>query len=814
VIVDVLVALLVVGAPVLAGGVLLAPLCGQAPAGWVLGPVAALGLLVLGLRALDRLGVEGAATTWLVLAAGVAAAVAAAARRRDLRPFLAPGAAALVVVALLAWPLVDRGDGAILGYNLINDSGYHATIANWVAEGAPPVPLGSSTYGSVASYEAGYPAGAHQLVALAVPLSPNGVWSAYQPVLAVLVALGTFPAAWALLRIGASSGLAAIGGVLAAAGYLQYAFYSEALLPQMAATPLVFGALALATEAALERRVAPLVLGALTGLAAGLVYSLGVGVYLAPVFAVALAVLVLRSPRRTRLLLWGTAGTVVLAAVALVALRPLVDQSVDFIREARSVIGDANPAHLPGPADRRLIWGSWVGPDFRYPYERWRVTEIGMAIAVGLALLGLVWCAWRRQLAPLALLAGALGGYLVIRNEAGIYWVAKSYQVLAYAVAVLVVAGAATLVRLRPVRWPALGAVLAAVLLAGYGVAAWRSLESARAGTAYSNPEIEELGAFADTASRGLGVGLVWDDLAKVELETMWSQFDYTYVALDRGYAPGRDPGMRVADVDLFAPGFLDRYDYVVERRLGGLSQPPPPFALAGETDTFRLWRRPAPGPLPVRVPAEAPDRLGGVVLAPGADAELADPGWDAVDVGVRPLDGLTVPLRDFASAGTMWMPWEGSAGIHYVSVGPGAGPATYDLELAVPGRYRIAVVGSMSETFELRIDGRVLRPPVATRIESRDGGQYLDTLELEAGRHRVELWSPEGIVDATAISFVQAVSFELEQRPAPAPVCVNGQEAQASWDRPVRARAEGGRVVVANCGPTPLLLDWVQPAA
>ena len=32
-------------------------------------------------------------------------------------------------------------------------------------------------------------------------------------------------------------------GVLAAAGYLQYAFYSEALLPQMAATPLVFGSL-------------------------------------------------------------------------------------------------------------------------------------------------------------------------------------------------------------------------------------------------------------------------------------------------------------------------------------------------------------------------------------------------------------------------------------------------------------------------------------------------------------------------------------------------------------------------------------------
>ena len=65
--------------------------------------------------------------------------------------------------------------------------------------------------------------------------------------------LGTFPAYWALRRAGAHPGLAALGGVLAAAGYLQYAFYSEALLPQMSATPLVFGAIGLAARAARAR---------------------------------------------------------------------------------------------------------------------------------------------------------------------------------------------------------------------------------------------------------------------------------------------------------------------------------------------------------------------------------------------------------------------------------------------------------------------------------------------------------------------------------------------------------------------------------
>jgi len=364
------------------------------------------------------------------------------------------------------------------------------------------------------------------------------------------------------------------------------------------------------------------------------------------------------------------------------------------------------------------------------------------------------------------------------------------------------------------VRLPVAGAAIAAVLLGGYGFAAWRSLESARAGTAYSNPEIPELGAFADAGSQGLGFGLVWDDLARVELETMHNQFDYTYVpGLDRGFAPGRDPGVRIDDVDLFPPGTLDPYDYVVERRLGGLSQPPPPFVLSRETPHFRLWRRPAAGPLPARTPAEPPGELGGVVLPPGGSATLADPAWTRVLVGVRPQDGTTIPMRLFATAGSMWVPWEGSGGVHYVSVGPGLTPATYDVQLGLPGRYRVTVVGSLSTTFRLLVDGRELRPPVPTRLESRDGGQYLDTLDLAAGWHRLELWSPDGLVDADTISFVQGVSLELEPRPAPAPACVNGVEAQAAWDRPVEAEAEAGRVRVVNCGQAPLILDWVQPA-
>ncbi len=808
---DVLVALLVVGGPSLAIGVLVGPLCGRGRIAWTLGPVVGLAAMVLLLRLLSRLHVDGGVKTGIVLVLGLVAAALAALQRRPLLPFLPPLAALFVVVALLAWPLAGRDGGTILGYNIINDSGYHASVSQWIADGQPAVPPGSTTAVTVSSYDNGYPAGSHELVALAIPLSPDGIWGAYQAVLAVVLGLGTFPAYWALRRVGVHPGLAALGGVLAAAGYLQYAFYSEALLPQMSATPLVFGAIGLACEGVLVRRLTPFALGAMAALAAMLTYSLGLAVYLAPVFGLALVVLVLRSPWRRRMLMSFGIAVAVLAVASLTVFRPLADQSVSFIDEARATLHDPNPAHLPGPADRRLVWGAWVGTDFRYPYERWRVTETGIDIAVLLACLGVLWCLLRRRLALLALLGAALGGYLVIRDEASIYWIAKSYQVVAYPLALCITAGAAALVALRIPRARYLGAVVAAVLLAGYGFAAWRSLEYARAGTAYSNPEITQLAAFHDAGSQGLGVGLVFDDLAKTQLRTLYNVYELTFLPLDRGYAVGRTPPTRVPDVDSFRPGFLDLYDYVVERRVGGLSQPPPPFELAAQTDDFRLWRRPAAGPLPPRRPAELPGQQGGVVVAPGASLGLADAGWEHVRVGVRPLDGWYLPMSRFTTAGSMWLPWEGSGGVHYVSNGVGTAPATYDLDVPIGGRYRVSVMGSMTPSFRLVIDGQTLTPPVTTGMEARDGGQYLGTVELAPGPHRIEVWSPDGLTRPRNISFVQAVSLELETPPEPSPVCINGRRYEAASDRPVETDADAGSVAIENCGDVPLFVDWVQ---
>jgi hypothetical protein len=303
----------------------------------------------------------------------------------------------------------------------------------------------------------------------------------------------------------------------------------------------------------------------------------------------------------------------------------------------------------------------------------------------------------------------------------------------------------------------------------------------------------------------------VFDDHAKTELVTLYNVFEQTYMPFDRGYALGRTPKTRIADVDNFPPTFLDGFLYVLERRLGGLSQPPPPFELVQQTDDFRLWRRPAVGPLPPRRPAELPGRQGGVAVEPGGNLGLADTSWQHVRVGVRPLDGWYLPMGEFATDGTVWVPWDGSGGIHWVSNGPGQGPATYDLDVGIGGRYRVSVMGSMTPSFRVVIDGQTLRPPVPTGMEGRDGGQYLGTVELEPGRHRVEVWSPDGISKLRNISFVQGVSLELETPPPASAVCINGKRYEAAWDRPVETDADDGSVAIENCGDVPLFVDWVE---
>ena len=79
------------------------------------------------------------------------------------------------------------------------------------------------------------------------------------------------------------------------------------------------------------------------------------------------------------------------------------------------------------------------------------------------------------------------------------------------------------------------------------------------------------------------------------------------------------------------------------------------------------------------------------------------------------------------------------------------------------------------------------------------------------SGPHRIEVWSPDGLTRPRNISFVQAVSLELETPPEPSPVCINGRRYEAASGRPVETDADAGSVAIENCGDVPLFVDWVQ---
>ena len=501
----------------------------------------------------------------------------------------------------------------------------------------------------------------------------------------------------------------------------------------------------------------------MTALAAMLTYSLGPRrVPRAPVFALALVCSCCAARWRRRLLTWPAIAVAVLV-LACADRAPPAGRPDRLLhgQGARDAIRDPNPAHLPGPADRRLVWGSWVGTDFRYPYERWRVTETGIQIAVLLACLGVVWC-------PAAPAAGAArparrgdrrlprdprrGGHLLDRQELpGRRLPARPGHRGRRGGAGGAAAPAdgrcsgASRGRRRAARRLRLRGVALARLRAGrHGVLEPRD-HAAR-------------GRSATPARGGSASGWSSTTSPRPSCVTLHNVFELTYLPLDRGYAVGRTPPTRVAGRRQLPAGFLDPYEYIIERRVGGLSLPPPPFALAAADRRLPALatpgRRPAAGAAAGR--AAGPARAGS--SSPRARASASPTRrWQRVRVGVRPLDGWYLPLcglRDRRErVGALGRLGRHPLGQHRRRRGARHVRPGRPHRRALP-RQRHRLDGA--DSFRLVIDGQELRPPVATALESRDGGQYLGTLELAPGRHRIELWSPERL-DAAAQHLLRA---------------------------------------------------------
>ena len=696
-----------------------------------------------------RLGVRGHALTLMAVGPALIAGAALLVRRgwRGFPPWPLLGAG--ITLAILAVPYRWKGPG-VLGWNVANDSVVHATYA--AALGMPdraPVP-GSSADGVVASFAGGYPEGAHAVLAAVLSLSRDPL-TTFNPVLALLMAFSAFPAYWLIRRTLAEPPLAAVGAAGAAAGYLQFGFYSQGFMPQMAVTALLFGALALGYEALAAASLWLAAMAGVTAAAAVIVYSAAVGVYLGPAAVLALiALAVMRDiPLRRRLQL-----PAVTVAAAFVAVLPELRRTLELGRSVAAAAGDATAfvadrGNLAEPVDKLTMLGAWIGPDYRVPYLYIRPTEAAMVAAAGLAAIGVLVALRRQRLALPAVLVVVAAGAAYVASTSGIYYTAKTYQVAAFPIACAVVAGAAALTR---VPWRPLLAVpvalAGAVLLGGIGAAFELGIGQAARAAAVTPPELRELQTLRGAMPHRLGLGLIRDDWTKAVLPDVAIPYDGSFGS---HVVPGHIFAGTL-DIGSIDGAALADVDWIVEQRLGGVASPPAPFRLARTTDTYRLWvRTPDSRPPGAAYPLEPPDVPGGLLLAPGRPLVAPRAGL----LEGRAADGaLSFPAR-WALTGSAWGQWV--ADRSFVVTSPGGGtPASASFQVGAGGSYRIALIGQATAGMRIRVDGADLPPP-----DPSAGGivryHAVGTVRLEPGRHSLSLVAGGN----GEIAYILAVSVE-----------------------------------------------------
>lgn len=747
-----------------------------------------------------RLGIRGQALTLVTVGPALLAGAFLLYRRgaRSLPPWPLLGAG--ITLAILASPYRWHKPG-VLGWNVGNDSVVHATYAS--ALGMPdraPV-AGSSARLVVDTFANGYPEGSHALFAAVLAFSRDPLTS-FNPVLAVLMAFAAFPAYWLIRRQLASAPLAGIGAAGAAGGYLQFGFYSQGFMPQLALTALLFGALGLGYEAIAGASLALAAMAGVTAAGAVIVYSAAVGVYLAPAALIAIVALAVVPglSLRTRVLL-----PVAAIAAGVIAILPELSRTLRLGRAAAAAAGDpaafiSDRGNLPGPVDKLTVLGAWIGPDYRVPYTYIRPTHAAMVAAAFLAGVAVLVALRRWRLALPAILVSVAAGAVYVAASSSIYYTAKTYQVAAFPIACAIVAGAAALTRCQ---WrPRLAVPIAtagALLLGGVAAALELGIGQAARAAAVTPPEFRELQALGRHAPRSLGLALIHDDWTKVLLPDAAVPYDSSFGA---NVVPGHGFA-GILDVDSLRPASLDEVSWIAEERLGGTSRPPAPFGLDRVSPDYRLWTRPPGSAVKATrtFPLEPVPDIGGRNLAPGAS--LAAPATGSLEG--RATDGvLSFPVH-WKLAGSAWGPWVAEA--DYVVPSPGGGPpAQTEFDVGAGGRYRVSLIGQPSPRMRIRVDGNPLPPP-DTSAPGITRFQAIGTVRLTPGRHTLSLLAGGN----GEIAYILAISLERAGRPAAVAVCVAGRRSELAPREPAKVR-QGQRITA--CGGRSAFLDRIDEAA
>jgi hypothetical protein len=695
-------------------------------------------LIPVGLAAI--IVIARAAMTWdltaelatpLVVAGALAGLVLGRPRVWPLRLDGWAAAAALVVFAVFAAPVVLGGSVSFAGYTVLGDTAVHFVLADRIAsDGTSLAGLDPSSYRSTleAYFASGYPLGAHAALAAVRPLAFADVAWVFQPFLACVAAALALTMAGLLEGVVESRWRRALVATLAAQPALVYAFAMQGSIKELTTLWLV----ALFTALAVQKRVVPLAVAAAAGVAA---IGVAVAAWLAPVLLVGLWLVARTPPRDHRRTAEIAAGFAIL--FGLLSLPTLLDLG-DYLDVTKTVVtAQQEFGNLFGPLNLAQVVGVWLSGDYRMApmagtgIDKAELTYALIGVAVASGVLGIAWLARRRALAPLLFFAVSLLALAYVTRTGSPWADAKALAIASPAVLLMAAFGPIAL-EARGARLEALG--LAAVLAAG--VIGSNALVYHDASLA-PRDRFAELEKVADrTAGRGPVLYTEFEEMAKHFLR------DSDPVGASEAFTvSGLTPATREGGVSSFGYPValsalrledIQRFRVLVLRR-GPLGESPPPeFTREWSGRYYEIWSRHRAGHT---VAQESLSGDGG-----SGDCRLVRQVASLAEAGSR-LEATLAPVLAELPTAEQALPagWARRSDDPSLvqTVGPGAVRGTVELER--PGSYELWLRGSFGREVDVSIDGRAAG---SARDELAQPANWLDLgrLQLEAGQHRVEL--------------------------------------------------------------------------
>jgi len=644
--------------------------------------------------------------------------------------------AAVAVYLLVAAPVLLSGTATFAAYGLDTTGAVQLMGADFLLHHAHDFSvLEPSAYAQtvVQYFEPGYPSGSHTAFAAIGWLTGQDLAWLYTEYMAFLVAV-TVLGLYALVRRLPLSALAcaAVAGI-AAMPMLVYAYALQGAIKEMATLPVIALLAALVPWFADSwrehwSRVVPLAVACAAGLA-----TIGVAFapWLAP-FALAGLVLTLRGGGRGALRGAGVRAAAFVVLLAVCALPTLI-LLPDYLATTGFLTAQNELGNLLGPLRKLQSLGIWLTGDYRGEPGTLRTETFVLAgVAVVAAGLGAVWVVRRRAWGVILFLGVSVVAWAFVTRRGSPWADAKALMIFSPAVVLTAMLGAMGLASWgRRVE----GLLLAIVVSGGV---LWSDALAYHDTTLAPRERLEELSDLNEVvAGRGPTLAPEFEDYSEWFLRD--GQPDGPSISWALRPVTLRDGGGAAYgqsyDLDQLPLDYVMAYPSIVIRRSPAASRPPSPYRLVARGAYYEAWRRPATtGSVVEHYPLALPPRAVGVprcseVRALGRRAAAAG---GQLAASTRPESLVLRPAE--MSKDPSWSAPDPATGA-VQAAGPGriGGP----IDVAVAGRYRVALQGSFSRATSVLVDGRVVG---TVDYEANEPGQYsrVGVVELSPGRHTV----------------------------------------------------------------------------